>query len=449
VPQASFSSPPRGLLPVPGIRRGKSSFQRPLGSPAEAAIYWKSYNYYEAEARARGLPLVRINMDETAVPVVPPPLKGVVMRRWRNMRFARPGRFQAGRNKNRQYLTYVAFVSDDHDLNRHLPQVVIGRKTILLQRDFMRLFNLTPDTVYLHRSDSGWNTGPVLREIYILLAKILQEHRPDHAYVLAFDCAACHMHAGLWALLRARGIYPVLVPAKTTWLLQPLDVHCFRYFKERLRRRFYDSFSERPAALTMDWFLPLLYEVILETIQQKPWPQIFRTVGLAALQSGVSSYIKAHLEHDTITAAPALPLSQDEVVAICPRNHALPAVVFGALPTPGMAKALPAEPPLALPAPPPPPEILMPAGALEHPYYTRRQRRRLEDSQGEAAPKAPTAAASSSSASQATFAAEAVPRAWPRAPPAPKMPAPRPRPPMTLPQPTMTPPTPKPSTTPT
>ena len=388
-------------------------------------------------------------MDETAVPVVPPSLKGVVMRRWRNMRFARPGRFQAGRNKNRQYLTYVAFVSDDHELNRHLPQVVIGRKEILLQRDFMELFNLTPDTVYLHRSDSGWNTGPVLREIYILLAEILQQHRPDHAYVLSFDCAACHMHPCLWTLLRARGIYPLLVPAKTTWLLQPLDVHCFRYFKERLRRRFCDTFSERPAALTMSWFLPLLYDVIVETIQKKPCPQIFRTVGLGELQSGVSSYIKAHLELESITAAPALPLSQDEVVAICPRHHALPAVVFGPLPPPCMPKALVAAPPVAVRALPPPAEILMPAGPLEHPYYTRCQKRRLEDSPAEAPPKAPTAAASSSSASQAALPAEPLPRAWPRAPAAAKMPAPRPRQTTTLPQPTMTPPTPKPATRPT
>ena len=388
-------------------------------------------------------------MDETAVPVVPPPLKGVVMRRWRNMRFARPGRFQAGRNKNRQYLTYVVFVSDDPELNRHLPQVVIGRKAILLQRDFMELFNLTPDTVYLHRSDSGWNTGPVLREIYILLAEILQQHRPDHAYVLSFDCAACHMHAGLWALLRARGIYPLLVPAKTTWLLQPLDVHCFRYFKERLRRRFYDSFSERPVALTMHWFLPLLYDVIVETIQNKPWPKIFRTVGLGGSQSAVPSYIKAHLELESIPAAPSSQLSQDEVVVICPRHHSLPAVVFGPLPTPGIPKAVPAAPPLAVRALAPPAEILMPAGPLEHPYYTRRQKRRLEDCPAEAPPKAPTGAASSSSAAQATLAAEPLPRAWPRAPAAPKMAAPRPRQTTTLPQPTMTPPTPKPATRPT
>ena len=82
----------------------------------------------------------------------------------------------------------------------------------------------------------------------------------------------------------------------------------------------------------MQWFLPLLYDVIVERIQQKPWPEICRNGGLLALQSGVSSYIKAHLELETIPALPALCPTQDEIAAICPRGRALPAVAFGALP---------------------------------------------------------------------------------------------------------------------
>ena len=408
-------------------------FCRPQGRPSQANIYWKTYNFYEAEAQAREKPLLRINMDETSVPLIPAPLRGVVMRKWRYHTFARPGRFRAGRQQQRTNLTYVAFVSDDADLNRHLPQVVIGRTSILLVRDFQELLNAAPETIYLVRSESGWVTEPVLREIFGLLAEVLHQRRPEHAYVLAFDCASQHLQPSLLALLRGRGIYPLLVPAKMTWLLQPLDVYCFRYFKERLRRRFYDTFSQRPDAITMQWYLPVLYDVILETIQQKAWPDIFRNVGLLALQSSVSSYIKAHLELERIPALPALCPTQDEIAAICPRGRALPAVAFGALPKAKAAPALPEPAPVpALPAPAPPPEVLVPLGALEHPYYTRRQRRRLEAVAQDTMPAVASASASSSTAPPIGR-AEALPPGWPKAPPA--MPRPPPRPPPPLPPP--------------
>ena len=160
------------------------------------------------------------------------------MRKWRYHTFARPGRFRAGRQQQRTNLTYVAFVSDDADLNRHLPRVVIGRTSILLVRDFQELFNAAPETIYLVRSESGWVTEPVLREIFGLLAEVLHQRRPDHAYVLAFDCASQHMQPSLLTLLRRRGIYPLIVPAKMTWLLQPLDVYCFRYFQGKAAQAF-------------------------------------------------------------------------------------------------------------------------------------------------------------------------------------------------------------------
>ena len=394
----------------------------------EAQIFWKNYNFYEAEASARDVPLIRINMDESSVPLVPPALRGVVMRRWRSRRFARPGRFRAGRHLTRMNLTYVAFVSDDAELNRHLPQVVLGRKGILLQRDFRELFELAPDTVYLSRTDTGWATGPTIREIFELLIAVLQQQRPDHAYVLVMDCAPSHLEIETIVQLRAAGIHVLLVPAKLTWLLQPLDVTCFRYFKLCLRRRFYDRFSEQPAAICMRWFLPILYEVIVETIQQKPWPDIFRNVGLRALQSGVSSYIRAHLELDEIPPMPALPPTQLECDVICPRRRSLPAAAFGPLAKAAPLAPLPAPAPLlALPPPPPPPEIMVPVGPLEHPYFTRRQRRRLDHL---------SAASESSTLPPLPDSAQAVPPKWPALPPTSSTTSPRTPPPTALPLPT-------------
>ena len=136
-------------------------------------------------------------MDETSVPLVPAALRGVVMRGWRRLHFPRQGRFPATRAQARTNLTYVAFVSDDADLNRQLPQVVIGRHNIFLQRDFRQLFEDTPDTIFLMRNASGWATAETLDEIFGLLATVLRQLRPDHAYLLVMDCAPQHMNPAL------------------------------------------------------------------------------------------------------------------------------------------------------------------------------------------------------------------------------------------------------------
>ena len=387
------------------------------GISSQAAIYWQTHNWFEAEAAASGKPLLRLNMDETSVPLVPAAQRGVVMRGWRHRHFARQGRFPATRAQARTNLTYVAFVSDDAELNRQLPQFVIGRHSIFLQRDFAQLFADTPDTVFLIRNASGWATAEALAEIYRVLGTVLRQLRPDHAYLLVMDCAPQHMDPALLFRLRGHGIYPLLVPAKLTWLLQPLDVYIFRTFKERLRRRFHDAFALEHGPVTVHFFLPILYQVIAETIQ-RPWPDVFYKVGLDAQQTRVSGYIRAHLEQDAIEAAPNTRPTQDQIVAICPRGRPLLDRWFGPLPKAGGLLALPAPPPPrpALPPPAPPPEILVPAGPLEHRYFTRNQRRRLEERQE--SQERPAASSSSGLLRIRRPEPKASPAAWPKPMPA-------------------------------
>ena len=389
----------------------------PRGISWQAAIYWQTHNWFDAEAAASGKPLLRLNMDETSVPLVPAALRGVVMRGWRHLHFARQGRFPATRAQSRTNLTYVAFVSDDAELNRQLPQFVIGRHSIFLQRDFAQLFENTPDTVFLIRNASGWATAEALAEIYRVLGTVLRQLRPDHAYLLVMDCAPQHMDAALLFRLRGHGIYPLLVPAKLTWLLQPLDVYIFRIFKELLRRRFHDAFALEHGPVTVHFFLPILYQVIAETIQ-RPWPDVFYKVGLDAQQTRVSGYIRAHLEQDAIEAAPNTRPTQDQIVAICPRGRPLLERWFGPLPKAGGLLALPAPraPRPALPPPAPPPEILVPAGPLEHRYFTRNQRRRLEERQE--TQERPAASASSGLLRIRRPEPKASPAAWPKPMPA-------------------------------
>ena len=331
-------------------------------------------------------------MDETSVPVIPPAFKGVVMKNWRRERYTRHGRFNAGRNKTRLNLTYVAFVSDDYELNTQLPQFIIGGAgTAFHQRDFAELFQAAPDTVYLVKRKTGWVNEVTLAEIYKVLAGVLKEVRPNHTYVLAFDCAPQHLDPHLFRILRWNNIFPLVIPAKVTWLLQPLDVYCFRYFKEILRRRFYDEFAAMGCeSVRMAWVLKVLYSVIEDTIQRIRWPNIFKQVGLGDQQAAVAKYIKTHLECERIDPPEARPPRADELGAISPARRPLPVFAFQALPKPKAVLALAAPAPLPLPGPPPPP--LLRSSVLAKPIaHSTRSRSRA------AAAEAVSSAAASSS----------------------------------------------------
>ena len=411
-------------------------------------MYWQNYNFYEAEAAREGKPLLRINMDETSVPLVPQSFRGVVMRTWLRAQNATPPRFRAGRGKQRLNLTYVAFVSDDADLNRSLPQFVIVSRAAISAAAFATLYDQAPGLIFLIRSETSWTTAPVLVDIVRTLAAVLRQERPDHAYVLAFDVASSHMAPEVFRALRSARIFPLLVPAKVTWLLQPLDVFCFRLFKERLRRAYYDRFaSEQPPQVTLAWFLPVLYAEITRTILEHPWPDIFHKVGLSTGQLAVRSFIKDHLQLENITAPPAVALTEEEVKRICPARRPVSAHYFGALPVPKAVAALPAPAPV-LELPPPPVAILPPAplaapmlpppGVVEHSYNTRRQRRRVQTWQAQTA--AAAAESQANSESQPASAGEPSSSAWPATP---KASMPKPPPPSPPPLPRSTPATPK------
>ena len=225
------------------------------------------YNFFEAEAQREGKPLVKINMDETAIPLVPKSFRGVVIQGDASQREAELVRFRAGRNKQRMNITYMAFVTDDAELNRKLPQIVIMSNASVTQRVFKELHENAPGHFFLVRRVKAWTTGPILVDVIKVLSTILKQERPDHAYILAFDCAASHMGNEVFQALRSHAIFPLLVPAKVTWLLQPLDVFCFRYLKDLLRKHFYDKYAnEPPEALTVRWFMPLLYEAVTQSI---------------------------------------------------------------------------------------------------------------------------------------------------------------------------------------
>ena len=116
------------------------------------------------------------------------------------------------------------------------------------------------------------------------------------------------------------------IPARTTSLLQPLDVYVFRVFKDQLRRAFHDLHAVAGGPVQVDLILQALYNVIASTIVGRRWPHIFSRVGLSEGQLHVSRSLEDHLIWPAHLICPldGLPLSDHDVAAMMPTGRPIP-----------------------------------------------------------------------------------------------------------------------------
>ena len=118
--------------------------------------------------------------------------------------------------------------------------------------------------------------------------------------VLLFDAARLHIAPSVLAACNAVGIWPLLVPAKTTWLLQPLDTHAFLAFKACIRS-LYQQARIRAATGDLDLcqFLTCLYDAIRLVLQGRCWSGAFEDNRFGHEQARVSGRAKRQLEQES------------------------------------------------------------------------------------------------------------------------------------------------------
>ena len=289
----------------------------------QAAVYWQIDSYHEKAARDGGKDVVRINMDETAIALVQKPTKGILMSQtWRRSR--RRPRLRASLGQQRTNLTYAAFVCDDVTLQPMLPQFVIGSKRALPLRVYRALFHDTPANVFLLRGDSAWNTHELMVEMINVVAAVCRRAKPNAEVLFCMDMAFAHLHVNVFRALQRHGFRVELVPAKTTWLLQPLDAWVFRTFKDYLRRRFHDTASAHGEfAVSVAWLLPILYDAIQTVISGRDWRHAFVRVGLGQGPAGMSRELLRQLEVTEVPVASNQRPADRDLLPILPASRVL------------------------------------------------------------------------------------------------------------------------------
>ena len=194
--------------------------------PPQALVAWQWARYLFAHVASLGKRPLLINFDETSIPVFFTDVTGAVMVRNGAAAWAALPRQRAKKGDTRLYFTHVAMICNIPALQPLLPQVLFVGAAALTKAQCVTLQSELPHNVYPKRMPKGWNNADGHKVIIQLLGLILAEHT-DFKAILIFDAAPLHLAPKVLDAIRTAGLLFLLVPAKLTWLLQPLDRFVF------------------------------------------------------------------------------------------------------------------------------------------------------------------------------------------------------------------------------
>ena len=144
-----------------------------------------------------------------------------------------------------------------------------------------------PDNVYVKRLKEGWNNHEehviLVRLLGLILEPLFERYQP----VLIFDASPLHIHDDVMAELAARSIWYLVIPARLTWLLQPLDTHGFAKYKRHLEQRFQDSLASSAGRSVREHMVRLVVDTIRAVLQGNCWAGAFASNGLDGDQTNV------------------------------------------------------------------------------------------------------------------------------------------------------------------
>jgi hypothetical protein len=302
-----------------------------------------------------GKAVLKVNLDETSVCLFQGDRKGNVFLSKRRVADVEPVQ-RVPRGRRRSCMTHIAFICDRQDIQPLLPQVIVGNEATFPAAAFGVLQAACPANVRLVRQRSAWNNEMLCAIVVRILALALRPFMHEFQPILLLDAVRLHTARAVLAACSACGIWLVLVPAKATWLLQPLDTHAFQRYKEHLRRAYQRARVDTGRSdLTIGEFLACVYDTIRCVLQGHPWAGAFNMDGFGNLQADLSAYVKRQLGSDLPLPLPTSRPSLDQLELCFPRRAIVPVPAlwrpFDPRPLPKALPSVPLRRSLAPPAP--------------------------------------------------------------------------------------------------
>ena len=193
-------------------------------------------------------------------------------------------------------LTLVAFICNDPSAQSALPQVLIVSRALMTERVAQQVSATLPPNVLLWRCAKAWVTSVVMVRLMALLRERLVSLQGRRQILLYFDAYRAHWTTqALRAMARSNFMY-CLIPAKLTWVLQPLDSHIFGNFKHCLKVKCQMGQTLKAnGKLDSLLLIKSVCDCIIEVLEGRPWLKAFEETGLIGSQAKVSKRVLAQL----------------------------------------------------------------------------------------------------------------------------------------------------------
>ena len=237
--------------------------------------------------------VVIMNLDETGVPMFMGDLRGnIILEPCSGRRTVLPSQ-NVPRNLTRAAVTHVAIICNRPELQPCLPQLLLGDSstlTIQAQRDVQAA---APANVTVWRLKSRWVDVAVMKTLLRAISGNLRANSPGLKPILIWDCCPAHLKDEVLRVARSYGIYIVLVPAKMTWLVQPLDACVFQRYKAGLREAYavVRQASERGIVSPAVWWRCIV-EHVHTYMHSRDWTRAFESTGWIGAGQRVSTFLK-------------------------------------------------------------------------------------------------------------------------------------------------------------
>ena len=243
--------------------------------------------------------LLVINWDETACRLHYSGGRGFCTRAAEGDASSQPRLMQhAPTSRKRGSLTHVALVCTDSAIQPKLPQIVMGNERTLTAGELTAIEgqNLPPN-VQVWRRKSAWVTKDSMREILKEIWKCVRPYQKERQVVLLLDSHPCHLDPKFLANCVRKKIWVVFVPAKLTWLLQPLDTHAFSVYKRVLRADYCRLVQESATGrVSVAEVVGSIGRTIRKVLHRKVWKTAFEQNGFTTGTRRASKRVLSHLQ---------------------------------------------------------------------------------------------------------------------------------------------------------
>ena len=267
--------------------------------PSEAVAAWRWANFWESRCPP-GKRVVYVNLDETSVPMMYPAGQGYVhIPSGTSRRGVLSGEQPCSLAQRRSYMSLVAMLSDDVDVQSRLPQVLMSNRRLLPDSALEELKKALGDSErkFVWRRQSAWVDASAMIRILQLLRESLQPIWQNIHVVLLLDCCPVHASKKVVATAGRLGFHLVMVPASMTGVLQPLDAYAFAGLKKRHRDSvLQDSTKSASGAIDVVTHCRLLFDAVESYLSKGSWAQAFRGCGFGAAQQHVGHRARVKLQ---------------------------------------------------------------------------------------------------------------------------------------------------------